>query len=272
VDVTEFTAGVSRTLTEIWNALDYLKLLRIALLLAAVGLGLRLLRSVVLRLATGRVSEQTQMLLKKAFGWITLVVLVVLFFGALGFDISAVLGAAGIAGIALGFAAQTSISNVISGLFLLSEKPFAVGDIINTGGVSGVVLSIDTLSVKVRTFDNTFVRIPNETLIKSNLINVTRYPIRRLDILLTIPYSEDLSTVMEVIKNAVLANKYALANPEYFLMVKRLAPLGVEISLGVWFERSDMTELKNSLVIELLQCFRTENIKLPQPWMYFGEP
>jgi len=252
----------------VWNSLDFLKLLQIVLLLLVLGLGLRLLQFLTLRLSKGRVSEQTQMLLRKAFHWTTLVVLIMVFFSSLGFDLSAVLGAAGIAGIAIGFAAQTSISNVISGLFLLSEKPFSVGDVINTGEVNGVVLSIDTLSVKVRTFDNTFVRIPNESLIKSNVVNVTRFPIRRLDLVVTIPYSENLARALEVIKEVVVVNKYALANPELFLLVKRFAPAGTEVSLGVWFEPSDMTNLKNTLVVQLLERFRTENIELPKSSLY----
>lgn len=269
MDVNELTNGVSQTLKTLWSGLDFVRMFQVVLLLAVLALGLRLLLALALKLAASRASEQTLMLLKKAFGWTTLVILTMVFFSTLGFDLSAILGAAGIAGIAVGFAAQTSISNVISGLFLLSEKPFAVGDIISTSEVNGVVLSIDTLSVKIRTFDNTFVRIPNESLIKSKVVNVTRFPIRRLDLMLTIPYREDLARVLYLIKDVVAANKYALANPELFLMVKRLAPAGTEVSLGVWFERSDMTDLKNTLVIELLECFRNEKVSLPEPWMHW---
>lgn len=271
MDVDQFVNEFVQSLQTFWKAIDLVHLLQVALLLLVIGLGIRVVYSVVWRLSLTRASEQTQMLVKKAFGWTALVVLTMVLFGALGFDLSALLGAAGIAGIAVGFAAQTSISNVISGLFLLSEKPFAVGDIINTGDVQGVVLSIDTLSVKVRTFDNTFVRLPNESLIKSKVVNVTRFPVRRLDLVLTIPYSEDLTRVLGLLRSVVAANKYALHNPELFLMVKKFAPLGVEVSLGVWFERSDMTDLKNSLVAEILECFRRERVNFPQPLAAWSE-
>ena len=69
----------------------------------------------------------------------------------MGFNLSVLLGAAGIFSVALGFASQTSASNLISGLFLLGERPFSVGDIIRVGATSGEVLSIDLLSVKLRT-------------------------------------------------------------------------------------------------------------------------
>ena len=83
--------------------------------------------------------------------------------------------AAGLLTVALGFAAQTSASNLISGLFLLGERPFVVGDVIRlASGITGEVVGIDLLSVKIRTFDNLLVRVPNETLLKSELTNLTR--------------------------------------------------------------------------------------------------
>lgn len=107
------------------------------------------------------------------------------------------LRAAGIAGIAIGFASQTSISNIISGLFLISEKPFAVNDVIKAGDTTEIVLSIDLLSIKMRTFDNLYIRVPNEKIIKEELTNVTRFPIRRLNIDISVAYKEDLARVKE---------------------------------------------------------------------------
>src|SRR5690606_5673164 len=71
----------------------------------------------------------------------------------LGFSLAPLLGAAGIVGIAVGFASQTSVSNIISGLFLTTEQPFVVGDTIIVGNTQGTVLSIDMLSIKLRTSD-----------------------------------------------------------------------------------------------------------------------
>ncbi len=100
-------------------------------------------------------------------------VIVVLFFVAAlreaGFSLDVVLGAAGILTVAIGFASQTSASNMISGLFLLVEKPFEIGDFIEVDATIGEVVGIDMLSVKLRTPDNLYVRIPNETLIKTRV-------------------------------------------------------------------------------------------------------
>src|SRR5699024_2454555 len=116
-----------------------------------------------------------------------------------GISLAPLLGAAGIAGVALGFASQTSVSNIISGLFLIAESPFKVDDIITVKSTTGVVLSIDILLVKLRTFDNQYVRIPNETLIKTEVTNITRFPIRRLNTTISVAYKEDIGQVREIL-------------------------------------------------------------------------
>ena len=78
-----------------------------------------------------------------------------------------VLGIATIFTLALGFASKTAVSNIISGLFLVFEKPFVLGDYLELNDIYGEVLSIDLLSIKIRTRDNTLVHIPNEILLNA---------------------------------------------------------------------------------------------------------
>jgi len=91
-----------------------------------------------------------------------------------GFELNVLLGATGIATVALGFASQTVISNLVSGLFLLSEDVFQIGDIISIGGVQGEVISINSFSLTVKQADKTVVRIPNDMLLKNPVINLSR--------------------------------------------------------------------------------------------------
>ena len=100
----------------------------------------------------------------------------------------------GVVGVALGFASQTSLSNVIAGLFLLSDRALAVGDLIRIDGQVGTVQSIDLLAVRIRTPNNQLIRVPNETLIKSNLVTLNKFPIRRVDIPVGVAYKEDVRT------------------------------------------------------------------------------
>jgi len=183
----------------------------------------------------------------------------------MGVNLSALLGAAGIAGIAIGFAAQTSVSNLISGIFLISERPFQIGDVIEVGNISGIIMSIDLLSIKLQTFDNRFVRIPNESIIKSNVINNTRFPIRRLDVWVRVSYNSDLKKVTETLKDIASKNLYALDNPEPLIYIDKFDTSGISILFGVWFEQSKLVDLRNSIIMDIHTRFAEEGIEIPYP-------
>jgi len=132
-----------------------LDLLRV-LAYAVVGLlGLRIIVIIVRRVIRRRATAQVTMLATKTISYLGIALIASLVLLELGVNLTPILGAAGIVGLAVGIASQASLSNMISGLFLVSEKPFAVGDVIRTAETVGVVESIDLLSVKIRTLDNT---------------------------------------------------------------------------------------------------------------------
>jgi small-conductance mechanosensitive channel len=133
------------------------------------------------RLKFANLTPHGMTLIKRAVFYGIMVLTGVSVMKELGFDLSVVLGAAGILSVAIGFASQTSASNLISGLFLMMERPFLIGDVIRVGDTTGEVISIDLLSVKVRTFDNLFVRLPNESMIKTQVTTLTKFPIRRAE-------------------------------------------------------------------------------------------
>ncbi|HTX72585.1 MAG TPA: mechanosensitive ion channel family protein, partial [Rectinemataceae bacterium] len=167
----------------------------------------------------------------------------------------------GIVGIAIGFAAQTSVSNIISGLFLFSEKSFEIGDVIQLESISGVIESVDMLSIKLRTFDNRLVRIPNETMIKSNIVNVTRWPERRLDLTLTLPYGVDPTMIEALLRDTAMSVPAALTEPEPFFLVDSLGPNGIVFMFGVWFKKDNFLALKNGLLSGLVARFEREGLR-----------
>jgi small-conductance mechanosensitive channel len=183
----------------------------------------------------------------------------------LGFQLSVLLGAAGILSVAVGFASQTSASNIISGLFLIGERPFSVGDVIKVGSTTGEVLSIDLLSAKLRTPDNLYVRIPNETLIKSEVTNLTRFPIRRLDLEIGIAYKEDIQRVSEVLKTVANANPLSLEEPEPMIVFMGFGESAINLRFSVWATKEKFLELKNTLQAEIKIAFETANIEIPFP-------
>lgn len=183
----------------------------------------------------------------------------------LGFDLSVLLGAAGILTVAIGFASQTSASNVISGLFLLGEKPFSIGDVIRIGTITGEVLSIDLLSAKLRTFDNLYVRVPNETIIKSEITNLTRFPIRRFDLQLGVAYKEDLDDVREVLTEVTEGNPLCLEEPKPTFIFRGFGDSALTFQYSAWTARENFLELKNSLPAEIKRAFDAHDIEIPFP-------
>ena len=175
------------------------------------------------------------------------------------------LGAAGVASVAIGFASQTSASNLISGLFLLFEEPFEVGDIIKVGETLGEVISVDLLSVKLRTFDNLFVRLPNETLIKSEVVTLTKFPIRRVDLQLGVAYKEDIAKVREVLASVADHNPLCLDEPEPLFIFLGFGDSSIDLQFSVWAKREHFLDVKNSIQEEIKVAFEAHDIEIPFP-------
>jgi small-conductance mechanosensitive channel len=183
----------------------------------------------------------------------------------LGFDIGVILGAAGILTVAIGFASQTSASNIISGIFLLGERPFTVGDVIKVGNTTGEVLAIDLLSVKLRTFDNLYVRIPNETLIKTELTNMRRFPIRRYDLEIGVAYKEDIRRVSEVLMEVADANPLCLEEPQPLLIFLGFGDSSIDYQFSIWAKTDNFLALRNSISVEIKEAFDRHGIEIPFP-------
>lgn len=226
---------------------------------------LSLLRGWVRRFITKNYNEHYGLLTGKVVFYLGLSLIFIMILHNFGFQLGPLLGAAGIIGVALGFASQTSISNVISGLFLIAEQPFKIGDIITVGGTTGIVYSIDTLSVKLRKFNNQYVRIPNEQLIKSEVTNITRFPIRRVDVNVSVAYKEDLNKVREVLFDVARNNPTALQNPEPLMIFEKFGSSSVDILFVAWAVREEFLKLRNSLNMEIKKRFDEEGIEIPFP-------
>jgi len=219
----------------------------------------------VVRFFSNNFSQHHIVLFKRLVYWLTLALFVASALKQLGFSLSVLLGAAGVLSVAIGFASQTSASNLISGLFLIGEQPFQLGDTIKVGNTTGEVLSIDLLSVKLRTFDNLFVRIPNETLIKSEMTNLTRFPIRRFDLLLGVAYKEQIATVRKVLLEVADKNPLSLDEPSPMFLFLGFGDSALNIQFSVWSKRENFRDLRNSLQEEVKLAFDKAGIEIPFP-------
>lgn len=255
------------------NEENFEKLLRIAIILVVGTIIISLLGVLMKKILPSKLSQQRKMIINRFVRYTAIVILFTVIISELNIDMAAIFGTAGVIGIVVGVASQTSIGNIVSGFFMVSEKPFEIGDQIRIGDKTGVVYSIDLLSIKIRTFDNLLLRIPNQTVISSEVINVTRFPIRRLDFEIGVAYKENLEVVMQTLQEVAKRNPLCLDEPEPLIVFKGFGASSINIQFGVWFERTNYLKVKNSVFMEIKEAFEQKRIEIPFPHIsvYTGE-
>jgi len=256
--------NIQREFFERYLKPEYLLIMmHIVVIVIAGVLIIRMIDVLMRKFLSRKASEQSRVIIHKGIVYLGWAVISLAILSELGLKLSAVLGAAGVVGIAVGIASQKSLGNIISGFFLVSDKTFEVGDVIKVGTTTGIVHGLDLLSVKLRTFDNTFIRIPNDQIITTEITNITRFPIRRLDFHLQVAYKDDLEVVKKTLLSIARENPLCLDEPEPFYLYKDFGSSGIEILFAVWFEKSNLVEVKNSVFEAVKNRFAEEGIEIP---------
>ena len=231
--------------------------------LALIYVFFKILKALSKKFLLKKMSIQTQHIIKKAIDYSAFVTIVLTAFHRLGINVSGLLGAAGIAGIAIGFAAQTSVSNIISGLFVITERAFKIGDTIEIADIIGTVQSIDLLSVALKTFDSQYVRVPNETIIKANLINYSHFPLRRIKTELSVPYGIDLRRVETILIDTAKKNRFIVDDPAPSVLWTAFDSSGISCALLAWTSVQDYGTARNSIFIDIDERLKAEGIEIP---------
>lgn len=215
------------------------------------------------RTSTGHFSRHHVMLISRGSFYLIFIIFFISGLQHLGFNLSVLLGAAGVFTVAISFASQTAASNLISGIFLLFEHPFKMGDSIEVNGISGVVESIDLLSTKLKTADNKLIRIPNETLIKSAITNVNYFDIRRIELPISIAYNNDIAQVKALLLSIAADCKNVLTEPAATVNINKFTDTSIELQFMVWANTKKITSTKNQLQEEVKQQFEKQGITIP---------
>ena len=198
-----------------------------------------------------KLPKARSLILIKFLHYIFYAIVVMYILSLFGVKLSAIWGAAGIAGVAIGFAAQTSVSNLISGLFVITEGAIKIGDTIIVDGITGVVDSINLISVTVHTLDNEMVRIPNSTIINTNLMNKSFHSKRRLTVTCPIAYGNDLQLALDTYLKAAASCPTVLKDPAPAAWINQFGDSGIDITVAVWFDPKDFLQTKSDLHIAI---------------------
>lgn len=236
-----------------------------AILYLAVGFALARTTRYAIKRGLGGFSVAQQQLFGRVAYYGILLLFGISAMRQLGFDFAVLLGAAGIVTVAIGFASQTSASNLISGLFLVLEKAVQAGDIITVDGVTGEVLSVDLLSTKLRTFDNLQVRIPNESMVRARITTLNRFPVRRVDLTVGVAYDSDLGLVQKTLLEVAQRNPLVLDEPAPLLISQGFGDSSIDYLLAVWGKSENFLTVRNTVTREIKEAFDAAGIEIPFP-------
>lgn len=184
---------------------------------------------------------------------------------AVGVDLVSILGAAGVAGVAIGFASQTALSNLISGFFLVTERSFNIGDYVRITGLEGHVETINMLSIYLRQPDNALIRIPCETIIKNPVINVTRDKLRRCDFEIGVDYTTNLEQVRQVLLDVVANEELLMKDPEPVVQFIGYGDSSLDLRVGAYCTAQDYHAARYAFAWGIMQAFAKAGISIPFP-------
>lgn len=191
----------------------------------------------------------------------------------LGFNVGSVLAGVGILGLALGLAAQESLSNLVAGLTLMWERPYRVGDNVTIAGTFGRVEEIGLRTTRILTVEHLDTILPNREIINSKIVNHTSNPRLRLDVPLSIAYREDIAEARRVLLAAVEGHEMIRDDPPPEVVVTRLADSGVEMHLRVWLRDPYRERAATFAFTELAKTALDGagiEIPFPQRTLHFG--
>lgn len=225
----------------------------------------KILATYLKRSLRDKVSQDHQQILVKTvyYGIFILALLTVL--PLAGMKISGILVAGGFAGIVVGFASQNIVSNFISGVFLMIERPIKIGNAVNIDGTAGVVNDIKIMSTIVRTYDGLFVRIPNIKVFTGTLTNYVSNIVRRFSFTIGIRYRDDAELAIRVIRELIEGETMALVNPRPMVFVSELGENSVNIQIHIWAPTTEWFALKNELLWKFKKALEANGIQIPFP-------
>ncbi len=160
-----------------------------------------------------------------------------------GVQTTSIIAALGGLALAVGLALQGTLSNVAAGVMILIQRPFRVGEYITAGTVSGTVEAIGLFTTEMLQLDGLYVMVPNNELWNKAVVNASRMPTRRLELLVTIPYEDDLRAAQEAMLALVAGDARVLAEPAPVAFVAGLTDAGVKLGVRGWCKTADYLAL-----------------------------
>jgi small conductance mechanosensitive channel len=182
-----------------------------------------------------------------------------------GIQTSSLIAVIGAAGLAIGLALQSSLSNFAAGVMIIAFRPFKVGDVIETAGIVGTVEGIQIFHTLLVTGDNKLVIIPNSSITSGNITNYSAKGIRRVDMTFGISYQDDISAAKAVLSEIIAADARILAEPAPVIAVAALADSSVNLIVRPWVRVDDYWPVYWDVTEAVKLQFDQKRITIPYP-------
>ncbi|NLT76756.1 MAG: mechanosensitive ion channel [Planctomycetes bacterium] len=190
---------------------------------------------------------------------------VVVALSMLGINIGPLVAGIGAIGFIVGFALQGTLGNFAAGLMILMHRPYDVGDVVQTAGVSGIVQSMNLNTTTIKTFDNQVVVVPNGSIWGNNIINVTGSDTRRVDMTFGISYGDDIAKAQQILEDILRSHPLVLAEPAFNVKMHELADSSVNFICRPWTKTSDYWTVYWDVTRSVKERFDAEGVCIPFP-------
>ena len=194
-----------------------------------------------------------------------LVLVMIAVFAQFGIQTTSIIAVLGAAGLAVGLALQGTLANIAAGMLLHFLRPFRVGESIDAGSIAGTVREIGLFSTELQTWDGIYLMVPNSQLASAAILNYSRLPTRRLNLVIGISYTDDIDKTLKVLSELLQNDERILDDPAHQVMVKELADSSVNINLRCWTNRENYWSLRFDLTKQAKQRLDEYDISIPFP-------
>jgi small conductance mechanosensitive channel len=239
---------------------------------AGIIIGASILICVTLRRSVGRFgrwrTERTVVrLIERSFTYVVAMLGLLYALGALGIQVGPLLGALGIGGIALAFALQDTLQNLVAGIILQARRPFRRGDQVRIDRYEGVVEDVDLRNVALLTYDGLNVFLPNKTVLENAIVNYTRTPTRRTQLTVGVAYGTDLAKAQQVLVEAAASVEVVELTPPPDAWVMEFGDSSINFEVLFWHavHRASVWRARSDVAVSIKEAFDAAGVEFSTP-------
>ena len=182
-----------------------------------------------------------------------------------GVNTTSFLAILGAAGLAVGLALQSSLSNFSSGIMLILFHPFKVGDFVDAGGTLGTVEQINVFNTVMKTGDNREIIVPNAQIFGGTITNFSARATRRIDLIIGIGYNDNIVKAKQIIDDILSTDERVLKEPAPVILVMDLGASSVDLAVRPWVRKEDYSTTRSDLLENIKTGLEDGGCSIPYP-------